>query len=140
MSYSSEKGEVQVTQLPKVTFWGLGDFFLPLGKLKWLVCFRTERKMQILQFERSLISGSHSSHMLCVFQTDLTLRGFYGTDSGNKPGFANKTNKNMFKITRFCCMFEQNGLRVPREMSALPDMSIVWWAKGGVKGAIFSIF
>lgn len=105
VSHSSEKKEVQVTHLPKVTFWGFGFFFLPLGKLKWLVSFRTERKMQIPQPERSLISGSHPSHVLCVFQTDLNLPGFYSTDSGNKPGFATKTNINMFKIIRFSCTF-----------------------------------
>lgn len=104
VSHSSEKKGSSSDTAPKRNLFFL-IFFLSLGKIKWLVSFRTERKMQIPQSERSLISGSHPSHVLCVFQTDLTLPGFYSTDSGNKPGFAAKTNLNMLKITRFCCTF-----------------------------------
>lgn len=142
MSHSSEKKGSSSDTAPKRIFFF--QFFLSLGKIKWPVSFRTERKMQVPQSERSLISGSHPSHVLCVFQTDLTLPGFYSTDSGNKPRFATETNSNMFKITRFCCTFVSERAQGSKgkclHYLTCELFLSCWWAKAGVEWAIFSIF
>lgn len=130
-----------MTQLPKVSFWGLRGFFLYLGKLKGLVSFGTERKMQIPQSERSLISGSHPSHVLCVFQTDLTPLGFIAQTLETSLALQLNEYKHVQNYHVLLHVGKTGFQGKCLHYLTCELFLSCWWAKRrGAKGVIFNIF